>query len=351
MADEMSFAAQPVSDSSNQASGDTTAGDEQDSGGESQQDSNSESDAATGDGEQDSSAESGQDGGQDSEQQPETSESESSDGEGESATGEDGNTNSGGEEEGQTKSGDDNAELSNSDSPASESANFAADESGALSLRITNDGPDSPSKFALSDDNLKLGGASLATSFIVSSAGFALLLEGVKISMIIVLFGPLLAKRHSGEGGTLTKGRILGYIEAHPGIHFSALRDGLSLANGATSHHLHNLEREGKIISWSDGRRTRYAIPSIDPTTLNTLKHPATAVQKSILNALEGNFDDGLSSSELRKRLECTRQLLAYHLDSLSGRQFIERNGKGRKTIWQISAKGQQHMEILQKTG
>ena len=122
----------------------------------------------------------------------------------------------------------------------------------------------------------------------------------------------------------------------------------MSLANGATSHHLHNLEKEGKIISWTDGRRTRYAIPNIDPTTLNTLKHPATAVQKSILNALENNCDQGLSSSELRKRLECTRQLLAYHLGSLAGRQFIERNGKGRKTVWLISTKGQQHIEILQ---
>ncbi|MEZ8078199.1 MAG: hypothetical protein ACKVHN_06820 [Candidatus Poseidoniales archaeon] len=280
-----------------------------------------------------------------------SSQESSQDSEQQSESGEDESSTASSEEEDQSKSSDDSAESSNSDSPPSESASFAADETGQASLQQANDNSPTYSKFDLSDDNLKLGGASLATSFIISSAGFALLLEGVKISMIIALFGPLLAKKHSGESGTLSKGRILGYIEAHPGIHFSALRDGLSLANGATSHHLHNLEREGKIISWSDGRRTRYAIPSIDPTTLNTLKHPATAVQKSILNALENNFDDGLSSTELRNRLECTRQLLAYHLGSLSGRQFIERNGKGRKTIWQISIKGQQHMEILQKTG
>jgi DNA-binding MarR family transcriptional regulator len=275
-----------------------------------------------------------------------SSQESSQDSEQQSESGEDESSTTSSEEEDQSKSSDDSAEPLNSDSPPSESTSFAADETGQA-----NDNNPTYSKFDLSDDNLKLGGASLATSFIISSAGFALLLEGVKISMIITLFGPLLAKKYSGESGTLTKGRILGYIEAHPGIHFSALRDGLSLANGATSHHLHNLEREGKIISWSDGRRTRYAIPSIDPTTLNTLKHPATAVQKSILNALENNFDDGLSSTELRNRLECTRQLLAYHLGSLSGRQFIERKGKGRKTIWQISIKGQQHMEILQKTG
>ena len=268
-------------------------------------------------------------------------------GEGQGSGGE--NSNDGDDSNGTQSNDEDSAESSNTDSSSpAESETFSDDELQQVVLQQPNEDGDSDSKFTLTDNNLKLGTASLATSFIASSVGLAFLLEGVKISILLALFGPLLAKRHSDESGTLTKGRILGYIEAHPAIHFSALRDGLSLANGATSHHLYNLEKEGKIISWTDGRRTRYAIPNIDPTTLNTLKHPATAVQKSILNALENNCDQGLSSSELRKRLECTRQLLAYHLGSLAGRQFIERNGKGRKTVWLISIKGQQHIEILQ---
>ena len=175
----------------------------------------------------------------------------------------------------------------------------------------------------------------------------AILFEGMRVAMLIAVFGPLLARRAKGDEGVLTKGRILGYIEAHPGIHFSALRDGLELANGSTSHHVHSLEREGRIISWSDGRRTRYAVPGVDPTTMHVLAHPATGIQINILNALENIPETGMSAADLRKRLECTRQLLAYHLDTLKGRELILKEGKGKASKYRLSESGRSHLEIL----
>ena len=79
----------------------------------------------------------------------------------------------------------------------------------------------------------------------------------------MALFSPLLAKIKSTREDLLTRGRILGYLEANAGIHFSALRDALGLANGVTAYHLQILESKNQIISWRDGKLRRYAISSL----------------------------------------------------------------------------------------
>jgi predicted transcriptional regulator len=186
---------------------------------------------------------------------------------------------------------------------------------------------------------------------LVGSLGVGILVsEGVKTGLLLALVGPLLAKLHSKEGDVQTRGRILGYVEAHPGIHFSALRDALSLANGVTAHHLHQLEKAGEAISWQDGRRRRYAASGVDPKRLHELEHPVTGMQRAILEILSDAGTIGITSTQIGVKLEASRQLMSYHLKQLSERALIAKDGRGRKATWSLSEHGAGQLSAVRES-
>ncbi len=172
----------------------------------------------------------------------------------------------------------------------------------------------------------------MLTAVIASEAG--------RVSLMLAVIGPILAISQKGEAGTFTKGRIQGYIEAHPGIHFSALRDALSLANGVTAHHLHILEKEGRIISWLDGPKRRYASSGIDPKLLSKLEQPVVGMQQAILEVLSSAGSLGIQTGELRDKLETSRQLMSYHMKRLRERGLVEANGRGKARKWHLLEAG-----------
>ena len=186
---------------------------------------------------------------------------------------------------------------------------------------------------------------------LVGSLGVGVLVsEGIKTGLVLALAGPLLAKLHGKEADVQTRGRIQGYVEAHPGIHFSALRDALTLANGVTAHHLHQLEKTGEVISWQDGRRRRYATSGIDPKRLHELEHPVTGMQRAILEVLADAGGLGITSIEIRTKLEASKQLMGYHLRQLNEREFIAKEGKGRKATWHLSDHGQGQLTAVRES-
>ena len=81
----------------------------------------------------------------------------------------------------------------------------------------------------------------------------SLLFEVLRVTVLVALVSPMLARMKKNREDMLTRGRLLGYLEANAGIHFSALRDALGLANGVTAYHLHTLESQGQVSSWRDG--------------------------------------------------------------------------------------------------
>jgi DNA-binding transcriptional ArsR family regulator len=173
-----------------------------------------------------------------------------------------------------------------------------------------------------------------------------ILTEGARTGVLLALAGPLLAAMNRKEADVETRGRILGFVEAHPGIHFSALRDALGLANGVTAHHLYKLEQSGQAISWSAGRRRRYAVSGIDRDKLSLLEKPVHGMQQAILEVLVQSEALGLSATELRLRLEASRQLMSYHLQQLYARKLVAREGKGRKARWTLSETGSQQLKV-----
>ncbi len=185
--------------------------------------------------------------------------------------------------------------------------------------------------------NLALtGGAAGLTLLALSGATF----EFIRVVLLIALVTPLLAKRQHHREDELTKGRILGYIEANAGIHFSALRDGLGLANGVTAYHTNNLEREGKIISWKHGKHRRYASSVLSKADRMTVKDPLTGTRLAILEILAEKGQLGTTAKDLQQRLDLSRQLLSHHLRQLRSTQLIEEGPQKGKKTWKVSERG-----------
>lgn len=182
--------------------------------------------------------------------------------------------------------------------------------------------------------------AIMAVGLITSATTAIIVSESARYSILLALLGPILTVTNRGERGVFTRGRILGFIEAHPGIHFSALKNALGLGNGVTAHHIQILEKEGRIITWLDSKVRRFATSGIDQTRLKELQSPATGMQIAILEILSESGNIGIKSGDLRTKLQTSRQLLSYHMKHLKEREIVESVGKGRATKWVIREKG-----------
>jgi DNA-binding MarR family transcriptional regulator len=187
--------------------------------------------------------------------------------------------------------------------------------------------------------------AIMAVGLITSTATALLASEAARFTILLAVFGPLIAITQRGEGGAFTRGRILGFVEAHPGIHFSALRDSLQLGNGVTAHHIQVLEKEGRLISWMDGKVRRFASSGVNQKRLKEIKSPVTGMQIAILQVLSESGKLGIQSGELRVKLETSRQLLSYHMKQLTERNFVVSTGKGRALKWSLLEEGKKQLD------
>ena len=180
-----------------------------------------------------------------------------------------------------------------------------------------------------------------------------LVFEFIRVVVLVALVAPMLATKSRHREDDLTKGRILGYIEANAGIHFSALRDGLGLANGVTAYHTNNLEREGKIFSWKSGKNRRYASSSVPKHERKRFQNPLTGTRLAVLEVLAEKGQAGTATKELRERLDISRQLLSHHLNDLKANELIERATGNERKAWRVSKNGSERLQAsrsLQKT-
>ncbi|RZD50178.1 MAG: hypothetical protein CXT65_02875 [Methanobacteriota archaeon] len=183
---------------------------------------------------------------------------------------------------------------------------------------------------------LLAGGVGALGSLVLGS----FVLEFVKVTVLVALISPMLARMKSNREDMLTRGRLLGYLEANAGIHFSALRDALGLANGVTAYHLHTLESTGQIISWRDGKLRRYAISSLSREEIGRIRNPIAGTRLAILEVLSESGNIGLSGTDIRLKLEISRQLLSHHLNELRNGEMVEAASEARRPKWRLSDSG-----------
>lgn len=164
------------------------------------------------------------------------------------------------------------------------------------------------------------------------------LFEILKIAVLMALITPLLTRKTKED--ELNRGRILGFIEGNAGIHFSALRDALHLANGVTAHHLQSLESSKQIVSWRDGKLRRYAAAHLPPDLRTAIANPVVGTRLAILETLSDAGQVGLSNTQLAEKLHLSRQLTSYHVKYLSQASFIERTESKKRSPWKLTVQG-----------
>ncbi|MCH2260021.1 MAG: hypothetical protein MK315_04300 [Candidatus Thalassarchaeum betae] len=194
-----------------------------------------------------------------------------------------------------------------------------------------------------SDDS----GMDLPTRLLVGGVGAlgslalgSILFEVMRVTVLVALISPMLARMKKNREDMLTRGRLLGYLEANAGIHFSALRDALGLANGVTAYHLHTLESQGQIISWRDGKLRRYAVSTLTREEVSRIRNPIAGTRLAILEVLAESGNIGLSGTEIRVRLAISRQLLSHHLSELRNGEMVEAASEALRPNWRLSDTG-----------
>tara|TARA_B100000927_G_scaffold35_1_gene103 strand:- start:66733 stop:67623 length:891 start_codon:yes stop_codon:yes gene_type:complete len=206
------------------------------------------------------------------------------------------------------------------------------------------------------EDNSENSGQNVPHSLIISGLGAfgsiflgSVLLEFVRVTVLMALFTPLLSGIRANREDLLTRGRIMGYLEANAGIHFSALRDALGLANGVTAYHLQVLEARDEVYSWRDGKLRRYAPSGISKAEMGRIRNPIIGTRLAILKILADSGSLGVSNTEIRKKTTISRQLLSHHLLELRKSNIIEPASDKKRPNWRLSPKGEEKLEASKK--
>ena len=234
---------------------------------------------------------------------------------------------------------------------------YSLSETSVLSIDDESDDFDLEAEFAAGsneDDKGEGGnkegghsGISLSNGLLASGIGIigslimgSFVLEFVKVAVLAALISPLVAGVKSSRDDMLTRGRILGYLEGNAGIHFSALRDGLGLANGVTSYHLRLLESRGEVISWRDGKLRRYAVSRLSKEEIGRIRNPIVGTRLAVLEILAESGRIGLTGKEIQNKMSISRQLLSHHLRELRQSEMVEAASGGRRPKWKVSEIG-----------
>ena len=226
--------------------------------------------------------------------------------------------------------------------------NFAEMESTPASAEEDSESDDSPEMRSGGEQEEKSESPNNLSTSLVAGGGAALgslavgsiLFEAMRVTVLVALATPLLARMKANQEDLLTRGRILGYLEANSGIHFSALRDALGLANGVTAYHLHTLEGQGQVISWRDGKLRRYAVSSLTKEELSRIRNPIAGTRLAILEVLADSGQIGLKGSDIKTKLQISRQLLSHHLSELKSAELVEPASEARRPNWRLSSIG-----------
>lgn len=162
-------------------------------------------------------------------------------------------------------------------------------------------------------------------------------------------FSQLRVTEGSGTlAGTHQRGRLEGFLTAHPGCHLSGIIRALEMGNHQAVHHLRILENEGRVWCRRDGRLLRYYTSAVDraaelsnlprPVDANQLSDVALMVLRSIVEQEDGRPSP--TQRELASRLETSQQLVGHHLKRLESQGLITRKRSGLRTNRQLTEEG-----------
>ncbi|HIF04868.1 MAG TPA: hypothetical protein EYQ80_05625 [Candidatus Poseidoniales archaeon] len=157
----------------------------------------------------------------------------------------------------------------------------------------------------------------------------------------------VLKRKSRTEEATFLRGRIVGFLSANQGLHFSAIADAMDMGNHQAAHHLSILEKDGHLWKRRDGRRLRFY--TIEVSQLNKrlpvpLEPPAPdslpARLLEDIEALEHGVIEGAGQRAIAARLETSQQLVSHHLRMMEKQGWIIRHGRGRRKVIGLTEHG-----------
>ncbi|MEW6069854.1 MAG: transcriptional regulator, partial [Candidatus Thermoplasmatota archaeon] len=121
---------------------------------------------------------------------------------------------------------------------------------------------------------------------------------------------------------------IYGYLESHPGAHYSMIKNALGLNNSTLTYHLHTLEREEYIKSRKEGNLRCFYLTSANTEQKNGL----SKFQNRILETVSSY--PGITQKQLLEILgnTTTQQALNYNVKILTNLNALRVVRKGKET-------------------
>ncbi|MEE2606328.1 MAG: MarR family transcriptional regulator [Candidatus Thermoplasmatota archaeon] len=148
--------------------------------------------------------------------------------------------------------------------------------------------------------------------------------------------------------GTYQRGRLEGFLTAHPGCHLSGIIRALEMGNHQAVHHLRILENEGNVWCRRDGRLLRYYTSAVDrsaetsnlprPVDASQLSDVALMVLRSIAEQEDGETPP--TQRELASTIGTSQQLVGHHLKRLESQGLITRRRRGLRTNRELTDEG-----------
>ncbi len=124
------------------------------------------------------------------------------------------------------------------------------------------------------------------------------------------------------------RGRIMGYIETNPGVHFTDIIKTLDIGSGTLAYHLDVLQKHGFIVVRREGvyklfyprsraRESSLSLPTgrFFSTGNNKGNFKPSNLEKKVILAIEEI--PGITQVELAEQLGISKQSLGYHIKKL----------------------------------
>jgi uncharacterized membrane protein/DNA-binding MarR family transcriptional regulator len=152
---------------------------------------------------------------------------------------------------------------------------------------------------------------------------------------LLTAFAPLYTKvRREDVLLHETREMVYDYVKSHPGEHFRAIMNKLSLTNGTLAHHLYTLEKQEFIKSERDGPYKRF-YPRGYKFTGSVME--INGLQKKILDAIEEA--PGITQKQLAKVLGISPPTVNYHIKTMTGARLVDVQRNGKETqLFRIKA-------------
>ncbi len=167
---------------------------------------------------------------------------------------------------------------------------------------------------------------------VIVAVGFIGFFGFTEVGLLFIMWGllmPLFTRLKRNEVlNQFTRGEIYGFIKANPGVHLTAIKENLGLANGVLAYHLKVLVREEFIVARNEGGYKRFY-----PRDMKVPRKRVhfTRLQLDIVEKL--TLHPGSTQASLARMLGESKQVINYNVGVLVAAGVVRVEREGSKTL------------------